>query len=216
MDTYIDLDVSNLQNPDGSFRGDEWGEVDARFSYCAISILTLINRLDAIDVDMAVQFILKCQNFDGGFGTIPGSESHAGMVFCCVGALAMLNKLDTIDKPQHLGWWLSERQLPNGGLNGRFSKLEDVCYSWWVLSSLSMLGKSHWINKDRLVQFILSSQDDTNGGFADRPGHLPDVFHTLFAISGLSLLGYKGLKPVDPVFCMASDIIQRRSLESSL
>ena len=26
-----------------------------------------------------------------------------------------------------LGWWLAERQLPNGGLNGRPEKLEDVC-----------------------------------------------------------------------------------------
>lgn len=27
-----------------------------------------------------------------------------------------------------LGWWLAERQLPNGGLNGRPEKLEDVRY----------------------------------------------------------------------------------------
>jgi len=27
------------------------------------------------------------------------------------------------------GWWLSERQLPNGGLNGRPEKLEDVSTS---------------------------------------------------------------------------------------
>ena len=28
-----------------------------------------------------------------------------------------------------LGWWLAERQLPNGGLNGRPEKLEDVSES---------------------------------------------------------------------------------------
>lgn len=57
-----------------------------------------------------------------------------------------------------LGWWLSERQLPNGGLNGRPEKLEDVCYSWWNLASLSILGKLHWINRDKLIAFILSAQ----------------------------------------------------------
>jgi len=36
--------------------------------------------LDAINVDKAVEFVLKCQNFDGGFGSRPGSESHAGQV----------------------------------------------------------------------------------------------------------------------------------------
>ena len=57
-----------------------------------------------------------------------------------------------------MGWWLAERQLPNGGLNGRPEKLEDVCYSWWVLSSLSIIDRIHWINKEKLINFILSCQ----------------------------------------------------------
>lgn len=57
-----------------------------------------------------------------------------------------------------LGWWLSERQLPNGGLNGRPEKLEDVCYSWWNLAGLAIIGKLHWINRDKLIKFILSAQ----------------------------------------------------------
>jgi prenyltransferase beta subunit len=46
-------------------------------------------------------------------------------VFVCVGALAILDRLEEVDA-QTLGWWLAERQLPNGGLNGRPQKLEDV------------------------------------------------------------------------------------------
>lgn len=46
-------------------------------------------------------------------------------VWTCVAALAILDRLDAIDEPT-LTWWLSERQLPNGGLNGRPEKLEDV------------------------------------------------------------------------------------------
>lgn len=34
--------VSGLQQLDGSFFGDRWGEVDIRFSFCAVAILTLI------------------------------------------------------------------------------------------------------------------------------------------------------------------------------
>ncbi len=84
------LDVRALQRPDGSFIGDEWGEVDTRFSYCALNCLALIHRLDAIDVEKAVEFVLKCKNFDEGFGTIPEAESHAGMSkdsflrICCI------------------------------------------------------------------------------------------------------------------------------------
>lgn len=71
-------DIVSLQDTEtGSFAGDEWGEVDTRFSYCAISALSLLGRLDAIDRDRAAEWIGRCRNFDGGFGTTEGAESHA-------------------------------------------------------------------------------------------------------------------------------------------
>lgn len=36
--------VAALQQPDGSFFGDQWGEVDTRFSFAAVTILSLIVR----------------------------------------------------------------------------------------------------------------------------------------------------------------------------
>jgi prenyltransferase beta subunit len=47
------------------------------------------------------------------------------LVFVCTASLAILDHLDDVDQDM-LGWWLAERQLPNGGLNGRPEKLEDV------------------------------------------------------------------------------------------
>ena len=38
--------VASLQRPDGSFAGDKWGEVDTRFSYCALSSLAILGRRD--------------------------------------------------------------------------------------------------------------------------------------------------------------------------
>ncbi len=40
----------------------------------------LQGRLEAVDVEKAVQYVMACMNFDGGFGRVPGSESHAGQV----------------------------------------------------------------------------------------------------------------------------------------
>lgn len=111
--------------------------------------------------------------YDSIFLSTLNRESIA--VFVCVAALAILDRLDLVDTPT-LAWWISERQLPNGGLNGRPEKLEDVscsrplvdeftltvffqvCYSWWNLSALSILGKLHWINREELIGFILKSQ----------------------------------------------------------
>lgn len=167
-----------------------------------------------MDVDTAVDHLKSCENIDGAFGTGPGAESHSGQVFTCVSALAIANRLDLLDS-EKLGGWLSERQLPNGGLNGRPEKLEDVCYSWWVLTGMATIRRLHWIDSPKLVAFILkcqvcvcasleitsltASQDPIQGGFSDRPGNMTDVFHTCFGVAGLSLLGYPGLAEVDPV-----------------
>ncbi|KAL0009815.1 hypothetical protein SO802_004923 [Lithocarpus litseifolius] len=197
--------VTGLQNEDGSFSGDIWGEVDTRFSYIAICCLSILRRLNKINVEKAVSYIVSCKNLDGGFGCTPGGESHAGQIFCCVAALSLTGSLHHIDKDL-LGWWLCERQVKSGGLNGRPEKLPDVCYSWWVLSSLIMIDRVHWITKEKLVKYILDCQDTENGGISDRPDDAVDVYHTYFGIAGLSLLEYPGLKAIDPAYALPVDV----------
>ncbi|KAL3789926.1 hypothetical protein HJC23_010611 [Cyclotella cryptica] len=214
--------VTGLQNEDGSFSGDKWGEIDTRFTYCAFSCLALLGRLPlpnweesshnsttvtekrdgTIDIYKAVRYILSCRNsFDGGFGSVPGAESHAGQVFCCIGALSISHSLHLLNENEGgadlLSWWLAERQCDSGGLNGRPEKQADVCYSWWILSALSILGKVNWIDTSKLALFILNCQDEDDGGIADRPNDMPDVYHTFFGLSGLSLIGELG-KFCDP------------------
>lgn len=207
--------IRSLQQEDGSFFGDKWGEVDTRFSFCALASLKLLNRLDAINMEKAVKFIMDCNNqIDGGFGSKPGSESHAAYVYCCVGCLSLAGRLDLVDADQ-LGWWLSERQLPSGGLNGRPEKLPDLCYSWWCLSSMRMINRIHLIDHERLIEFIMACQDEEQGGFSDRPGNWVDPYHTMFGIASLSLLasvqgsaGLDGLiKSIDPVLCMPRETL---------
>lgn len=207
--------VSSLQNTlDGSFAGDEWGEVDIRFSYAALCICTLIERkrptlerFSSIDLEKAVSFILSCHNFDGGFGNVPGAESHSGHIFCAVASLELVQRLNGIDQ-EKLCWWLCERQLPSGGLNGRPEKLEDVCYTWWVLSSLSIMVSVHWIDSAKLSEFILACQDGEKGGFSDRPEDETDIFHTCFALAGLSLLKATDdfLERINPVLFVPQSI----------
>lgn len=37
--------VKERQQPDGSFAGDIWGEIDTRFSFCAVATLSLLVKL---------------------------------------------------------------------------------------------------------------------------------------------------------------------------
>ncbi|KAL8289658.1 hypothetical protein RB597_001342 [Gaeumannomyces tritici] len=201
--------IADLQDRQtGTFAGDEWGEEDTRFLYGALNALSLLGRLDLVDVGRAVEHVAACANFDGGYGVRPGAESHSGQILTCVAALAIAGRLDLIDTDR-LGRWLSERQVPAGGLNGRPEKQEDVCYSWWVLASLEIVGRTHWIDRDALASFILRSQDIETGGVSDRPGNQVDVWHTCFGIAGLSLLKWPGLEAVDPVYCMPKSTTER-------
>lgn len=65
--------VSKLQQSDGSFFGDKWGEVDARFSYLGVASLKFLNALDTVNLQKAADYVLSCRNFDGSFGGIPDS-----------------------------------------------------------------------------------------------------------------------------------------------
>ncbi|PWY67756.1 beta subunit of rab geranylgeranyltransferase [Aspergillus eucalypticola CBS 122712] len=201
--------IAGLQDKDtGAFMGDEWGERDTRFLYGAFNALSLLGLLHTVDVPKAISYVQQCENLDGGYGIQPGAESHAGQIFTCVGALAIAGRLDLVNKDR-LGGWLSERQVENGGLNGRPEKLPDACYSWWVGASLAMIDKLHWIDGGKLSAFILRCQDSEAGGIGDRPGSMVDVFHTHFAIAGLSLLKFNGIQEVDPVYCMPKAITQK-------
>ena len=201
----------------GGFAGDAWGEVDSRYSYCALQAAALLGSLGELDVPAAVAYIASCANFDGGYGAVPGAESHAGQVFCCVGALAIAGALHRVDADL-LGWWLAERQCDGGGLNGRPEKQADVCYSWWILSALAILGRTHWLDGAALARFILRCQDAEGGGIADRPGNVADVYHTFFGVAGLSLLGAldaDAAQPherIDPVYALPRALTERLRL----
>lgn len=202
--------VLSLRLEDGSFKGDAFGEVDTRFVFVSVYILTILEALTPELAETASEFIMQCLNFDGGFGMLPGAESHAAQIYTCVGCLALCDELNRVNDKTPV--WLSERQvLPSGGFNGRPEKLPDVCYSWWVLLSLAILGKDHWISFEHLEKFILECQDFEHGGFSDRPDNQTDVYHTCFALAGLSMVAQKkyGLKPVDPVLCLPKHTTHR-------
>ncbi|KAI3916817.1 hypothetical protein MKW92_049822, partial [Papaver armeniacum] len=142
----------------------------------------------------------------------PGGEFHAGLIFCYVGMLTIMGSLHHIDMVL-LGWWLCERRVKSGGLNGRPGMRPDVCYSVWVISSLILIDEVHWIDKDKLVGFILHFKDKENGGMSDRPDDVVDVsvhilvllvmlawtplFDVIHAIFSLSLLEYPEIKVIE-------------------
>jgi geranylgeranyl transferase type-2 subunit beta len=60
-------------------------------------------------------------------------SSKVWRVFCCVVTLAILGALHHVDKDLS-SWWLCERQVKSGGLNGQPEKLPNVkpFYKWGI------------------------------------------------------------------------------------
>ena len=80
-----------------------------------------------------IGFVLSCVNFDDGLGNALGSASHAGQICCCPGFLVVTSQLYQVNSDL-FGWWVYERQLTPGGLNGRLEKLSAVCCGgFWFL-----------------------------------------------------------------------------------
>lgn len=90
------------------------------FSCCATALEAGSKRVLGWLAAALQHFIVDAESIGGV------SRCHdARAVFCCVAALAIAGSLHLVDKDL-LGWWLCERQVPSGGLNGRPEKLPDV------------------------------------------------------------------------------------------
>ncbi|KAI8435601.1 hypothetical protein MSG28_003876 [Choristoneura fumiferana] len=203
--------VLSCMNFDGGFGSKPGSESHAGVGrqllvYACISVLAHLSNIGTLASQCTPLLALPTHN------ARPGVQNPKSLIYCCVGTLSICRRMDAL-RADELAWWLCERQLPSGGLNGRPEKLPDLCYSWWVMSSLTMLNRIHWVDKKSLEQFILACQDAETGGFSDRPGDITDPFHTLFGLTGLSLLGNTNIKAVNPTYCLPQETIDRLRLE---
>nr|KJB31783.1 hypothetical protein B456_005G208400 [Gossypium raimondii] len=183
VDKHVKYILAVEKNKD-SFESVVMDHLRMNGAYWGLTALDLLGKLDSVNVDEVISWILKCQHESGGFSGNIGHDPHILYTLSAVQVLALFNKLDVLD-------------------------IDKVCYSWWVLSSLIMIDRVHWIDKEKLVKFILDCQDVENGGISDRPDDAVDVYHTYFGVAGLSLLNYPGLKAIDPAYALPVDVVNR-------
>lgn len=69
---------------------------------------------------------MKAQLRDRSGSIVRGCNSHLYIVsfqiYCCTGFLSLTGQMHQVNADL-LGWWLCERQLQSGGLNGRPEKV---------------------------------------------------------------------------------------------
>ncbi|KAB0366978.1 hypothetical protein FD755_020302 [Muntiacus reevesi] len=138
--------VRCLQKEDGSFAGDTWGETHTRFSFCGMVTLALLGKLDATNVEKAIEFVLSCMNFDGGFGCRPGSESHAGQNSCLLLVcyswwvltfLKIIERLHWIDREKLCSFILACQDEETGGFADRPGDMVDPFHTLELIKPVS-------------------------------------------------------------------------------
>jgi geranylgeranyl transferase type-2 subunit beta len=175
--------VASLQREDGSFAGDEFGEIDNRFAYCAIACIRLLGSkvepfLRAAIFRSARRFIEECRNFDGGFGAVPGAESHGGNVFCCIAALHLMDKSSgNAEKSDALASAEQEKTAGDVKQNDTLDSPAEC---------------------ERLLEWLVWRQvtGDEGCGLNGRPEKSPDVCYSWWILSAMRLLMQtEGKKP---------------------
>lgn len=197
VENKIKLDKRWVEDPEAGFFFEDSCPLDRKL--LAERIPTAFLEEIRFDTDGFLLHLHRCYNPDGGFGQEAGSESHAAQIFCVLSALRVIGLLASVDRDK-IEEFLVFRQNNTGGLCGRTNKKEDVCYSFWALSSLKMLN-SELIDTDALQSYIFRCEGP-NGGFSDRPGNECDAYHQMFSLASLSLMGYDELGEVDPGFAL--------------
>lgn len=202
-----------LQLPDGSILSStEGGESDMRFLFCAAAISAMIHDFSGLDVDKAVDYVIRSISYEGGIGQGPGLEAHGGSTYCAVAALKLMGRLEDAFTPRHrrrLERWCLNRLVD--GFNGRPNKPEDTCYSFWIGASIAILRPFDDVDTfvGQSAEFVLRTQDDVIGGLAKWEDHSVDPLHTYLGLSGLAIAGLEGLEPVEPALNVSKRIAQR-------
>ena len=159
------------------------------FSYCALLCLSILGKMESLDVEGAVQFIVRCKNFDGGFGCTPGErdDDRPGRL-----DVPLAKRAPTLCVESHACQTstpaLVPALLPTLSPAGNESHAGQV---FTCIGALSLAGALHLVDQD-LFCWWLCERQTKSGGLNGRPEKLQDVspkeVEPVFSEAGLASL----------------------------
>ena len=155
--------VANCQSFEGGIAGVPGGEAHGGYSFCGFASLCLLNKVDAIDLDTFVEWVVARQmRLEGGFQGRTNKLVDSCYSFWQGSIPALLERYAGISLPNSLAppTFGSRDSLDDGSL--LFAQV-------------------------RLQQYLLYCCQFWDGGMRDKPGKARDQYHTCYALSGLSV-----------------------------
>ncbi|ORY00020.1 geranylgeranyl transferas-like protein type i beta subunit [Clohesyomyces aquaticus] len=229
VDGVPDVDVDQFvkcirdsETYDGGISEDSLHEAHAGFTCCAVSALSLVDRLP-----LPANFAPKADDRIRGVSNLPlmlhwltarqtmtldeedaldtyadetdsTATCHDGHAFLPHNYTSEAGRKSIESQPT------SHFEMSWVGMNGRANKIADTCYAWWSCAPLKLLGHLELVNKKPIRRWLLDKTQHIVGGFGKLPGYPPDIYHSYLGLITLSMFGETGLQDVDPALCIST------------
>jgi geranylgeranyl transferase type-1 subunit beta len=224
--TDIDVDkfvrrVQESETYDGGISEAPFHEAHAGFTCCAISALSLLDRLPTqgpqstdgrvrgvTNLPMTLHWLAARQTLtlddedesdtygDETDSSATCHDSHSFVKLHSFPSKAGEQSFEARAKPPFDLQWV--------GLNGRCNKIADTCYAYWACTPLKLLGHLDLVDQTPIRRWLLDrTQHKIVGGFGKLPGDAPDIYHSFLGLVTLALFEEPRLKDVDAALCMS-------------
>ncbi|XP_068307602.1 geranylgeranyl transferase type-2 subunit beta 1-like [Pyrus communis] len=143
--------------------------------YWYLTTLDLLGKLQAVDVDEVVSWVLQCQHDSGcysGFGGNIGHDPYVQYTLSAVQVLVLFNKIDVLDADK-VASYVATLQNEDGSFSGDGDK--DLL-GWWLCERQVNSGD------------ILNKAKVKPGGLNGRPEKLCDIWYSWWVLSSLVMI----------------------------
>ncbi|KAB2609486.1 geranylgeranyl transferase type-2 subunit beta-like [Pyrus ussuriensis x Pyrus communis] len=179
--------------------------------YWYLTTLDLLGKLQAVDVDEVVSWVLQCQHDSGGFGGNIGHDPYVQYTLSAVQVLVLFNKIDVLDADK-VASYVATLQNEDGSFSGDGFSYIAISVEKAVNYTVSCKnhdggfgctpgGESHAgqsIDKDLLGWWLCERQVNSGdilnkakvkpGGLNGHPEKLCDIWYSWWVLSSLVMI----------------------------
>lgn len=131
--------ISRSMNEDGGVGSSPNAESHAAYTFCAVSTLFLLGKLDMLDTSKTSRFLALRQNPSGGLSGRPDKGEDVCYSFWSYSALVMMGKKDYVDENK-LKAFINSCQDESGGFSDRPGNVPDLFHTMFALVALGLIG----------------------------------------------------------------------------
>ncbi|XP_019241918.1 PREDICTED: geranylgeranyl transferase type-2 subunit beta 1-like [Nicotiana attenuata] len=156
-------------------------------AYWGLTTLDILGKLDAVDKDEVISWVMQCQHESGGFGGNIGHDPHMLYTLSAIQVLALFDKLHVLDIDK-VSSYIAGLQNEDGSFSGDMWGEVDTRFSYIAICSLALLRQLDKIDVGKAVKYIVSCKN-VDGGFGCTPGAESHAGQIFCCVGALAITG---------------------------